>query len=73
MRIQALVVSSDHRKEGVGRKLIEAAEQLARRLETKLLILNCGNRDEREAAHIFYTRIDFQARSASRNTSRAFN
>ncbi|GHN00415.1 N-acetyltransferase [Cytophagales bacterium WSM2-2] len=63
MRIQALVVGKEHRRLGVGKKLIEHAEKLARQTGAKLILLNCGNREERKSAHLFYPKLGFEPKS----------
>ena len=63
IRIQALVVDEKYRRLGVGQKLTEFAEKLARRLNIKAIILNCGNREERQAAHQFYSKMGFVPKS----------
>lgn len=63
VRIQALVVHTDYRRLGVGQKLIDAAENFARETDAKLIVLNCGNREERGAAHKFYPEMGFEPRS----------
>jgi GNAT superfamily N-acetyltransferase len=63
IRIQALVVDKGLRRLGIGQKLIEAAETLARQINAKIIVLNCGNRDERQSAHQFYPRMGFQPKS----------
>lgn len=63
MRIEVLVVSSDARRLGVGKRLIESAEVWALEKGVKIISLNSGNREERESAHKFYPRLGFEARS----------
>lgn len=63
VRIIALVVLSSARQQGIGEALIEAAEAWAYELGAGGLMLNCGNRPERAAAHRFYQRMGFVARS----------
>lgn len=63
LRIQALVVSKDYRKIGVGRELLLAVERLAKQTETEVIVLNCATRAERQSAHQFYPKIGFQASS----------
>jgi GNAT superfamily N-acetyltransferase len=63
IRIQALVVNKEFRKLQVGKTLIEDAEKLAKRVGAKLMILNCGNKPERESAHQFYPKMGFIAKS----------
>ncbi|WP_316786894.1 GNAT family N-acetyltransferase [Pedobacter frigiditerrae] len=63
IRIQALVVSKEHRRFGIGQKLIEQAEKLSNQINASLIVLNCGNKDERKSAHQFYPRMGFEAKS----------
>jgi GNAT superfamily N-acetyltransferase len=63
IRIQALVVKREYRRHHVGQRLIEAAENHARQLKSRLLILNSGNREERQAAHQFYPKMGFEGKS----------
>lgn len=63
LRIQALVVSEEYRKLGVGKALIDFAESYAKEIKAKSLILNCGNRYDREIAHRFYTALGFEAKT----------
>ena len=63
VRIQALVVKSEYRKCGVGKLLIEFAESFAREINAKSIVLNCGNREERNSAHKFYVSVGFEAKS----------
>lgn len=63
IRIQALVVGSKFRKLGVGKELINSAEELAKQIGTNLLLLNCGNREERKVAHKFYQQVGFEQKS----------
>lgn len=63
VRILALVTHKDHRKIGVAQTLLAAAEDWARERDAGALVLNCGNREERAAAHKFYAARGFRARS----------
>jgi len=63
LRIQALVISANYRKLGVGKLLIEFAESFAREINAKSIVLNCGNREERDSAHKFYVSVGFEAKS----------
>lgn len=63
LRIQALVVSENHRKSGIGRKLLEASEVLAKQHGAVAIQLNCSNREQRRAAHKFYADNAFKATS----------
>jgi GNAT superfamily N-acetyltransferase len=63
IRIQALVVNKEYRRFGVGEKLINYTEKFARQIKANLIVLNCGNRDERKSAHQFYPKMGFEAKS----------
>ena len=63
VRVQALVVKKEFRRHHVGQLLIETAEMHARQLRSRLVILNCGNREERNAAHQFYPRMGYEGKS----------
>ena len=63
LRVQALVVNNKFRHLGVGQKLMDSAEHIAKQIETKIIILNCGNRDERKYAHKFYAKLGFEPKS----------
>jgi GNAT superfamily N-acetyltransferase len=63
VRIQALVVKSEYRKFGVGKSLIAYAESWGREAGARSIVLNCGNREERNSAHKFYHSVGFEAKS----------
>jgi GNAT superfamily N-acetyltransferase len=63
VRIQALVVKSEYRKYGIGKSLIAHAESWGREMGASSIILNCGNREERDSAHKFYLSVGFEAKS----------
>lgn len=63
VRIVALVVDSEYRKKGIGKKLIMAAEEWAEHQSANRLVLNSGNRSERSEAHQFYTDRGFEAKA----------
>jgi GNAT superfamily N-acetyltransferase len=63
IRVQALVVSKEFRRHQIGKNLIEYTEKFAKSLGSNLLILNCGNKPERESAHQFYPKMGFIAKS----------
>src|SRR5690625_323101 len=60
VRIVALVVDSEYRKQGIGEKLIEKAEEWAKEQRANRIALNSGNRSERDDAHHFYIRLGFE-------------
>ena len=63
VRILAFVVSSKQRKQGVGTMLLKACEEWAIRLGAGVITLNSGNREERQAAHAFYTSNGYVGKS----------
>lgn len=63
LKVQALVVDTKFRTLGVGQKLIDMAEQVAKQNNINILLLNCGNRDERQSAHRFYQKVGFEPKS----------
>ncbi|WP_249871345.1 GNAT family N-acetyltransferase [Oceanobacillus saliphilus] len=63
IRIVAFVVASTYRNLGVGRKLLEKTESLAREKGIHKLVLNSGNRDERKDSHRFYERRGFEGKA----------
>ncbi|MDQ0208486.1 GNAT family N-acetyltransferase [Alkalicoccobacillus murimartini] len=63
VRIVAFVVDESIRRKGVGKKLIQAIEEWAIAQNISTLVLNSGNREERQAAHHFYTQMGFKAKS----------
>lgn len=60
VRIIAIVVDARYRKQGIGEKLIEKAEEWAKEKGANKLALNSGNRNERDDAHQFYSRRGFE-------------
>jgi len=59
-RITALVVAPERRGQGVGRVLLDAAEEVARGWGCTLLEVSSGRRPERRAAHAFYRAAGFE-------------
>ncbi|MES2778195.1 MAG: GNAT family N-acetyltransferase [Bacteroidota bacterium] len=64
VRVGALVTSTRFRQRGVGKHLMEAAENWARDIGSKKVLLNCGNRDERIVAQNFYKKIGYEVKSS---------
>ncbi|MHA6533371.1 GNAT family N-acetyltransferase [Paenibacillus sp. BAC0078] len=60
MEITALIVSEEHRGNGLGKRLVAAAEERARQQGCCQLFLRSGNRVERAPAHAFYRHIGFE-------------
>ncbi|MFJ7408307.1 MULTISPECIES: GNAT family N-acetyltransferase [unclassified Lysinibacillus] len=56
VRIQVFVVDHNYRRKGIGHKLLEAIEYWAAEQGEAALVLNSGNREERNAAQQFYQR-----------------
>lgn len=59
VRIQVLVTGEDWHGRGIARLLIGACESWAREQEALCLQLNCGNKEARKNAHIFYPKAGF--------------
>lgn len=63
VRVQALVVKKCFRRLSVGSSLLNEAENWGKEIGANAILLNCGDREERESAHIFYKRKGFLAKS----------
>lgn len=63
VRLTALVTKQTDRGNGIGTMLVQAVEEWAVAINASALLLNCGNRDERAAAHQFYPKLGFAAKS----------
>ncbi|MEK5101035.1 GNAT family N-acetyltransferase [Cytobacillus sp. FSL M8-0252] len=63
VRIVALVVDSNYRSKGIGKKLLENAESWARKIGATGIGLNSGSRPERENAHRFYKNMGYVEKS----------
>ncbi|MFC5602010.1 GNAT family N-acetyltransferase [Sporosarcina koreensis] len=63
VRITAFVVSSKQRKQGIGTMLLKACEEWAVQKGAIAITLNSGNREERQAAHVFYTSNGYVGKS----------
>jgi N-acetylglutamate synthase-like GNAT family acetyltransferase len=64
MRILAFVVKESCRKMGIGKKLILAAENWAVEQGLKTILINSGNRVERQASHLFYEQMGYEVKSS---------
>jgi GNAT superfamily N-acetyltransferase len=64
VRVQVLVALESHRGQGIGKLLIQNCEAWAREVNASAIYLNCGNRAEREVAHIFYKQMGFVHKSS---------
>lgn len=71
VRIVAFVVNAKHRRQGIGLRLIRAAEDWAHARGATAVLLNSGNRPEREAAHHFYQSMGYSVTSTSYSKSLA--
>lgn len=63
IRIVALVVDQNYRRQGIGERLIQTAEEWAREKGATKLVLNSGNRDERSDAQQFYKDRGFEGKA----------
>ena len=64
VRVLALVTHSKFRQMGIGKKLMDIAENWAREIGAEKVFLNCGNREERAIAHLFYKKIGYEVKSS---------
>jgi len=64
VRILVMVVKKAHRNKGVGKRLLQEAERWTRKIGATAIVLNSGNRPEREDAYIFYQKMGFEIRSS---------
>jgi len=64
MRIAAFVVKQSSRKLGIGKLLIEAAEEWAKEQGLHTVVISSGNRAERDAAHAFYQKMGYAIKSS---------
>ncbi|RXJ04509.1 GNAT family N-acetyltransferase [Anaerobacillus alkaliphilus] len=60
IRIIAFVVKSEFRGNGIGSKLLNAAENWAKQKGANMMTLNSGNRSERKESHQYYLRKGFE-------------
>lgn len=63
IRIGALVINKNFRKKGIGKLLMQKAEEWAIETGAGQLLLNSGNREERKDAHAFYQHLGFEPRT----------
>lgn len=63
IRLIALVVSNHYREKGIGKVLIHSIEEWAKTTNANAIVLNCGTREERKGAHVFYQHLGFEAKS----------
>jgi GNAT superfamily N-acetyltransferase len=64
MRILAFVVKREARNLGIGKILIGASEEWARQEGLNAVVISSGNREEREAAHVFYKKMGYAIKSS---------
>lgn len=62
-RIICLVVNQQFRRSGIGKQLIVRAKDIVTEQGGNAIVLNSGNRTEREDAHTFYLKNGFSAKS----------
>lgn len=63
-RVVALVINYEFRQNGIGKRLMKTAEQWAKDIGADKVLLNCGNREERKIAHLFYQKIGYEIKSS---------
>ncbi|WP_412734148.1 GNAT family N-acetyltransferase [Halalkalibacterium halodurans] len=55
----AMAVNASERGKGIGSKLLQAVEDWAIKHDISTIVLNSGNRQERQIAHRFYEAAGF--------------
>ncbi|MEI4529354.1 GNAT family N-acetyltransferase [Priestia megaterium] len=60
VRIVAFIVDINHRRKGIGERLMCEAEKWAINQGATYIMLNSGNREERKAAHKFYLNMRYK-------------
>lgn len=63
VRVLAFVVHEQYRRKQIGNHLMQAVEDWARAHDCIAITLNSGNRQERQAAHLFYERLGYVQKS----------
>jgi GNAT superfamily N-acetyltransferase len=63
LRVLAMVTSATTRNKGIATALLTAVEEWGKEQGASSVFLNSGNRKEREAAHAFYLKRGFDAKS----------
>ena len=64
VRIVAFVVNAAYRNKGAGTALLQHIESGAKEAGASAVVLNCGNRAERQQAHKFYQNNGYQIKSS---------
>jgi GNAT superfamily N-acetyltransferase len=64
LRVLSLIVKQSSRGMGIGKVLLTAAEDWAKEQGLATLLINCGNRDEREHAQRFYHEMGYVIKSS---------
>lgn len=64
VRIAAMVVKEEFRRLGIGKQLMQEAEQWALQNNANALLLNSGKREERIAAYAFYQSLGYAIKSS---------
>ena len=63
VRITAFVTLPIYRRMGIGQALLEEVESWTKKIGATCILLNSGNREERKAAHDFYSTRGFEKKS----------
>ena len=70
VNVLGIAVSSQHRRQGIGRALLEAAERWAKERGAEGVRLNSG--EERAEAHEFYKSMGYSCKKKQLNFSKIF-
>ena len=63
IRVAAMIVQYEYRGKGIGKALMQRAEEWGLEKGADSVLLNSGNREERKVAHLFYKRLGYEAKS----------
>jgi len=63
VRVLAFVINHSYTRKGIGKLLLKAVENWAIEIGATSVLLNCGNREERNEAHKFYQDRGYQIKS----------
>jgi GNAT superfamily N-acetyltransferase len=64
IRVGAIVTGSQYRNQGIGKLLMQKADEWAATTDARQIILNSGNREERKVAHAFYQKLGFEIKTS---------
>jgi GNAT superfamily N-acetyltransferase len=63
IRVGALVIDSHYRRKGIGKLLMQKADEWAAETGAGQILVNSGNREERKDAHAFYQHLGYEPKT----------